>query len=74
MEAIYSLHVSRQFSCQIPKKNGKGFLKTALGGHFHIPIARVFSDACLQIYGTDPEYCDMVILMSSAKKKKQNAS
>lgn len=59
MEAIYSLFISGQFTCRIPKKSGNGYLKSALGGHHHTPIAQVFMDACHDIYQNVPDYCDI---------------
>lgn len=45
MKALYSLGMSYAFSCRIPKKSGKGYLKQAIGGHHFTDDTKRFYDA-----------------------------
>lgn len=59
MKAIYSLHVYGQFSCRIPKVSGKGFLKSALGGHHFNDASRRFNDALSELNCSNRDVCDI---------------
>ncbi len=59
MIALYSLHVMYQFSCRIPKKNGKGFLKQALGGHHFTDDTRRFNDAMHELGDYARDFTDI---------------
>ncbi len=53
MKALYTLQVWGQFSCRIPKKNGKGYLKSAMGGHHINEDSRKFTEIM------DRDICDI---------------
>jgi hypothetical protein len=57
--AMYSLHVYGQFSCRIPKVNGKGYLKSALGGHHFNEASKRFYDALADLEINDRDLCDV---------------
>lgn len=55
---LYSLNVTREFSCRIPKKSGNGYLASAFGWHSRNAAADQWGSERPKVI-TNGDYCDL---------------